>query len=118
MRTEQVRIDQYLPTLAPHDAIGNHTLQTRRVLREAGYKSDIWAEHVHPPLGREAKPYLDDSRTARRGACAPLPLLYQFPNGQVAPAARARRRGPDEPTTTTSLRRFTSPVGNPQSRAR
>src|ERR1019366_10687707 len=32
-----MRIDLYLPGFAPHDAISNHTLQTRRVLREAGY---------------------------------------------------------------------------------
>lgn len=57
-----MRIDQYLPGFAPHDAIGNHTLQTRRVLREAGYESDIWAEFILPPLGREAKPYLEDPR--------------------------------------------------------
>jgi L-malate glycosyltransferase len=55
-----LRIDQYLPGFAPHDAIGNHTLQTRRVLREAGYLSEIWAEHILPPLGREAKPYMED----------------------------------------------------------
>jgi glycosyltransferase involved in cell wall biosynthesis len=57
-----MRIDQYLPGFAPHDAIGNHTLQTRRVLREAGYESDIFAEHILHPLEREAKPYLEDPR--------------------------------------------------------
>ena len=55
-----MRIDQYLPGFAPHDAIGNHTLQARRILREAGFDSDIWAEHILPPLGREARPYTED----------------------------------------------------------
>ena len=56
-----MRIDIYLPGFAPYDAIGNHTLQTRRVLREAGYESDIWAEHILGDLGREARPYLEDA---------------------------------------------------------
>ncbi|HTV12981.1 MAG TPA: glycosyltransferase [Acidimicrobiales bacterium] len=56
-----MRIDQYLPGFAPHDAIGNHTLQARRVLREAGYESDIWAEQIIAPLEQEARPYLEDS---------------------------------------------------------
>ena len=43
-----MRIDQYLPGFAPHDAIGNHTLQARRILREAGFDSEIWAEHILP----------------------------------------------------------------------
>jgi glycosyltransferase involved in cell wall biosynthesis len=55
-----MRVDQYLPGFAPHDAIGNHTLQARRVLREAGYDSDIWAEHILPPLEDEARSYLED----------------------------------------------------------
>ncbi|MGH9105404.1 MAG: glycosyltransferase [Acidimicrobiales bacterium] len=60
-----MRVDQYLPGFAPHDAIGNHTLQIRRVLREAGYDSDIWAEHILEPLGEEARPYLEDTRRDR-----------------------------------------------------
>ena len=85
-----MRVDQYIPTLAPHDAIGNHTLQTRRALREAGYESDIWAEDVHPPLRREARPYLED--LARPGE--DRLLIYQSSTSSaMAPwlADRARR---------------------------
>jgi len=85
-----VRIDQYLPTLAPHDAIGNHTLQTRRVLREAGYKSDIWAEHAHPPLGRESKPYLEDQR--RSGEERVL-LYHSSTNSPMAKWLQERAQG-------------------------
>jgi L-malate glycosyltransferase len=67
-----VRIDQYLPGFAPHDAIGGHTLHARRVLRQAGYESDIWAEHILPPLGAEARSYLADDH---RGGDERL-LLY------------------------------------------
>ena len=56
-----MRVDLYLPGFAPHDAISNHTLQVRRVLREAGYGSHIWAEHILGNLGREARPYQEDS---------------------------------------------------------
>ncbi len=40
-----------------HDAIGNHVLQLRRLLREAGYRSDIWYEHLDPRLAGEARPF-------------------------------------------------------------
>jgi glycosyltransferase involved in cell wall biosynthesis len=52
-----VRIDQFLPNFAPHDAIGNHVLQARHALRQAGFASDIWAEHLHDSLRHEARPY-------------------------------------------------------------
>lgn len=52
-----MRIDQFLPDFAPHDAIGNHVLQLRRVLRDAGYESDIWADIIHPPVARQARHY-------------------------------------------------------------
>lgn len=68
-----MRIDQYLPGFAPHDAIGNHTLQTRRVLRQAGFQSDIWAEHILGNLHRQARPYLDDHHNSGRDRI----MLYQ-----------------------------------------
>jgi len=67
-----MRVDQYLPGFAPHDAIGNHTLQARKALRQAGYESDIWAEHIVPPLGKEARPYLEDAHDSNDGRV----LLY------------------------------------------
>ncbi|HET9058761.1 MAG TPA: glycosyltransferase [Acidimicrobiales bacterium] len=56
-----MRVDQYLPGFAPHDAIGNHTLTARRILRDAGYESDIWAEHILSPLETEARHYTQDA---------------------------------------------------------
>ncbi len=72
-----MRIDQYLPGFAPHDAIGNHTLQIRRVLRKAGYESDIWAEHMLPGVEREADPYLEDTHGPDDGRA----LLYHTSTG-------------------------------------
>ncbi len=50
------RVHQLLATLAPGDAIGNETLAIQRHLRALGYESDIFAEGVHPRVGRLARP--------------------------------------------------------------
>jgi glycosyltransferase involved in cell wall biosynthesis len=39
-----------VPSVVPGDATTCHTLQTQRVLREAGYESEIFALAVHPAL--------------------------------------------------------------------
>ncbi|HTW10955.1 MAG TPA: glycosyltransferase [Acidimicrobiales bacterium] len=63
-----MRVDQYVPGFAPYDAIGRHALQVRRVLRGAGFDSDIWAEQIHAPLEREARPWHPGAgRAASRG---------------------------------------------------
>lgn len=106
-----MRIDLYLPGFAPHDAISNHTLQTRRVLREAGYGSHIWAEHILGNLSREARPYQEDS---------PLPgehrlLVYQMSTGSAMAGWLRSRPGRAKrcwATTTTSRRRPISPGGS------
>jgi L-malate glycosyltransferase len=66
------RIDQLVPTLARHDAIGNHVFQLQKLLRRAGFESDIYYEHIDPGLAELARPY---------GECDPRPqadrlLLY------------------------------------------
>lgn len=53
------RIDQFVPSLARHDAIGNHVMQVRRLLRGAGYRSDIYHEHIDDRLATESTTYLD-----------------------------------------------------------
>jgi L-malate glycosyltransferase len=68
-----LRIDQFLPSFAPSDAIGNHALQTRRALRQAGFESDIWAEEIHGGVRHEARPYLEYASGGRSRADA---LLY------------------------------------------
>lgn len=51
------RIDQFVPSLSLHDAIGNHVRQLQKLLRGAGFASDTYYEHVHPMLAGEARPY-------------------------------------------------------------
>ena len=48
-----------MPTLARHDAIGNHAFQLRKLLRGAGFDSDIYYEHLDPRLAGEALPYAE-----------------------------------------------------------
>jgi L-malate glycosyltransferase len=64
-----VEVHQFIPTLAPRDAIGRHTLEIARTLRDAGYTSEVWASEAKEELKREAQPYRR-FRGARRGARA------------------------------------------------
>jgi L-malate glycosyltransferase len=54
-----VRIDQFVPGFAKHDAIGNHSLQIRSLLRSQGFESDIYGEWIDPRVASEARPYLE-----------------------------------------------------------
>jgi glycosyltransferase involved in cell wall biosynthesis len=54
-----VRVDQLLPVLGAHDAVGSHALAVRRALRAAGYASDLYADVVAPGLADQARPWLD-----------------------------------------------------------
>jgi glycosyltransferase involved in cell wall biosynthesis len=58
------RVDQFVPSFARHDAIGNHVRQLQRVLRAAGYDSDIWFEHLDARLEGMARPYRECDPTA------------------------------------------------------
>ena len=50
-------VHQFLPSLAPRDAIGAHTLAMQRVLRNAGIESDISAGETHRELRAHARSY-------------------------------------------------------------
>lgn len=60
-----MRIDQLLPDFGKHDAIGNHVLETRRLLRSAGYASDIYAGRIDGRLRSEARPFGDLAGSSR-----------------------------------------------------
>ncbi len=49
------RIDQALPTFSYGDAIGNHVLALRSILRRAGHTSEIFALACHPRVRAEAR---------------------------------------------------------------
>lgn len=77
-----VAVHQFLPALNPHDATGTHTLKLRDVLRQAGWRSEIFAEAVHDDLATEAYKHWAYPEHAAPGDVA----VYQFTTSSaVAP---------------------------------
>ena len=52
-----MEIHQILPTISPGDAIGNEVIEIRNILRKWGYKSDVYAQNIHPEMSKIAKEY-------------------------------------------------------------
>ena len=52
-----VAVHQFVPTLAPRDAVSGHYMRVRKALRTAGYASDIYAMDARGELAKEAKPF-------------------------------------------------------------
>ncbi len=48
-------VHQFVPTLAPHDAVSTHYLAVQDALRAAGYRSEIYAHEVKPALRRRGR---------------------------------------------------------------
>jgi glycosyltransferase involved in cell wall biosynthesis len=64
-------VHQLIPSFAPRDAVGNHTLQVQGVLRELGFESEIYVANARPEVTRLCHPYRELER--EKGAW----LLYQ-----------------------------------------
>ena len=77
---EVVAVHQLLPSLHVADASGSHTLRARDALRAAGFESELFVEHVDPPLAGEAYPARDLDRYVRPGRTV---LLYQLAVGSA-----------------------------------
>lgn len=52
-----VEVHQLLPNLDYGDAISNHAMEIRAVLRSHGYNSNIYARYIHPKVAGECFPY-------------------------------------------------------------
>jgi len=52
-----MEIHQFTPALLYGDAIGNHAMLIRQLLREAGYRSEIYTQHIDPHYKDEAYPF-------------------------------------------------------------
>ncbi len=72
-------VHQFLSTFAGRDAIGMHTLRLRRLLREAGFESDIYAVDTHDDVRNEALDPKTFRSRARRSDDAWI--LYHFSIG-------------------------------------
>jgi len=73
------------------DASGAHTLFARDALRGAGFASEIFVEHVDPPLAAAARPFDDLDRFVVPGRTA---VLYQLAVGSVLVDRLLERREP------------------------
>ena len=51
-------VHQLVPTISPRDAVGNHTLALREVIRELGFDSEIFSMFRHPELMTDTQ-YVD-----------------------------------------------------------
>jgi len=74
--SDGLAVDQFIPALLPHDAVGGHTLESRRAFREAGLAATIWARTIHHEYAGEARPYRQFGRLAAHSRQRRL-LLYQ-----------------------------------------
>jgi glycosyltransferase involved in cell wall biosynthesis len=72
-------IHQFLPTFAGRDAIGAHTLRLRRLLRDAGFRSDVYAVDTHDDVRNEALGA--ESFASRAGPRDDAWILYHFSIG-------------------------------------
>jgi glycosyltransferase involved in cell wall biosynthesis len=71
-------IHQLIPTLAPRDAVGVHTMAARGALRAAGFRSDIYALEAKGEFRRDARDYR--RFPGARGA-EPTWIMYQMSVG-------------------------------------
>jgi glycosyltransferase involved in cell wall biosynthesis len=83
-------VHQVIPVLAPHDAVGNHTLQVRDALRDAGFESEVFAEFRfghHQHTGQLLTDFPEE-------ASAPDLLIYQSSTGSSAVEWLLKRTDP------------------------
>jgi glycosyltransferase involved in cell wall biosynthesis len=81
------RVIQVVPTFAPRDAIGDHARQVDRLLREAGYDTEIYAGSAHGDLADISRPLRQLTDSDDTGAT----LLLHHSTGTIA-ADRLRDR--------------------------
>jgi len=76
-------VHQFVPVLEP-GAVGGHTLEVQRALREHGIESEVFAETVHPSMEGRAHGYTEyGTRVAARPTDT---LLYQMAIGSPVAA--------------------------------
>lgn len=83
-------IHQFIPSLAGRDAIGRHTLEARRLLRDAGFDSEIYCGEALREVAKFATPYQQFEATAGQ----PTWLLYQCSTGSPVGTFCAQRPEP------------------------
>ncbi|MGH9062714.1 MAG: glycosyltransferase family 4 protein [Acidimicrobiales bacterium] len=92
-------VHQFIPSLAPRDAIGAHALALQELLREMGFRSELFADEVRPEMAGCALPYrryqgAGRPPAGRRQERAPAWLLYHSSIGSPVADFLARREEP------------------------
>ncbi|MGH9921800.1 MAG: glycosyltransferase [Nitrososphaerales archaeon] len=52
-------VHQFVPVLAPRDAIGSEIIAIRNMLRKSGYRSDILVEVIHPEMYKDSRKFTE-----------------------------------------------------------
>ena len=87
--TDVTRVHQFVPTFEP-GAVGAHMRVARRVLRDAGYESEIFAGEVHPAFADRGRDAVSRLRTASRA---------RVPTTGSSTTSRSVRRWPTSSAT-------------------
>ncbi|MGH9093172.1 MAG: glycosyltransferase family 4 protein, partial [Acidimicrobiales bacterium] len=83
-------VHQFVPALIPRDATGSHTLLLRQSLRDAGWRSEIYAEATHDELAGESIRVEEYAARAVPGDV----LVYQFSTSSMVADLLADRPEP------------------------
>jgi len=84
-----VRVDQVIPSLVRRDAIGQHALELRAALREAGFDSEIYYGNASADAADQGHPLVELGRDSKDRW-----LLYQASIGSPVYDVLAARREP------------------------
>lgn len=71
-----IQVNQILPSISYGDAISNHVLEIKEILKSWGYDSEIYAHHIHPKLKNDAKLYTE----YKNSSCGNI-LLFHYSIG-------------------------------------
>jgi glycosyltransferase involved in cell wall biosynthesis len=85
------RVDQVLPTFGYGDAIGNHVLALRALLRRAGFVSEVFAQAVHERLRAEARDWREYAAVDAPGNVCLFHFSIGTPLATAFTRLRARR---------------------------
>jgi glycosyltransferase involved in cell wall biosynthesis len=83
-------IHQFIPTLAPRDAIGTHCFNVQQALRDAGYQSDIYTLETKPEYRRLTRSFSSFGGSTRDGEW----ILYHSAVGSAVADYVAAREEP------------------------
>ena len=91
LRNYSLEIDQLLPSFAPRDAIGYHTLKMQELIQSLGIKSEIYADEIKEDLQGHAHLFAEFLRQSYRSNRY---IIYQASTGSPIAGHLTSRREP------------------------